>query len=222
MVLPPPTHCRKRDWGVRAHAALTYTLAGRESRTGRTGTLLADFRARAQAQSKRVPSRSGRLSPRFRLAEGTLENQYRETRKRRQGVDSNLRASSITVPPLYPLATNPPPPPPSHILLLLFLHSPLNFAYPFTYAFLLFLTSLPRTSASIRRSVFRLCFCPVVRRGMQVIARNLASQGRQFCLFRCKSVRSFGDHSQGDGYFFSASVSIQQRFLSASGSFQKF
>lgn len=29
-----------------------------------------------------------------------LENQYRETRKQRQGVDSNLRAGSIPVPPL--------------------------------------------------------------------------------------------------------------------------
>jgi len=31
-----------------------------------------------------------------------VENQYRETRKQRQGVDSNLRAGSIPVPPLLP------------------------------------------------------------------------------------------------------------------------
>lgn len=60
----------------------------------RTSTLLADFRARARIKRMRRVIFSLSLSLgvvlHFRLAEGTLENQYRETRKRRQGVDSNL------------------------------------------------------------------------------------------------------------------------------------
>jgi len=66
--------------------------------------------ARAVHERPRTPlhlhvQREGKRSSapcRLCLTRGAVENQYRETRKQRQGVDSNLRAGSIPVPPLLP------------------------------------------------------------------------------------------------------------------------
>lgn len=71
----------------------------------------------------------------FRLAGGTLENQYRETRKQRQGVDSNLCAGSIIVSPLLLLYR---PYQPLRILLLILSTrlSGLSFRFLFCLAFL--------------------------------------------------------------------------------------